>query len=259
MKSFILCGGRGTRLDQEGKIRPKAMVKIGTEPIIMHIINNLIDYKINDFVLCLGYKKKIIENFFLKKFKNYITEIIKKKNHKILKIKKDNKKNTIYLVDTGKNSGTGGRLKIANKIIKNKDDFLMTYCDGLSNLNIFKLIQQHKKKKKLVTLTAVHPRHRYGIVKINNNLVKSFNNNNPKQNVRINGGFFIIKVRALELIKNKNVFWEQEPINKLIKKNQLSAYIHNGFWASLDTQKDKEYFNNLWKKKLIYWKKNKKN
>ena len=252
MKTFILCGGYGTRLDAEGKRIPKALIKIGKEPIIFHLIKTFIKFEINEFVLCMGYKKNLIEKYFSKKFKKQGI-FYKRKNYKIIKTKILNKSVSIYLIDTGLKSGTGGRLKIANNIIKNKKDFLMTYCDGLANVNIIKLINKHKKHKKLVTVTAVQPKHRYGVMKLKNNLVTDFNNDNPTQNIRINGGYFVINPKSLKYIKNKKVFWESEPMNFLIKKKQLCSFNHDKFWASLDTQKDKKYFNDLWKNKKIYW------
>ncbi len=251
MKVFILCGGYGTRLDYEGKNKPKALIKIGKEPILIHLIKIFLKYKYTEFVLCMGYKKKLIENFFFKKYKVLIIE--KKKDLTLVNLKIDKSSIKIYFVNTGLHSGTGGRIKIANEIIKNKSDFLMTYCDGLAKINLKDLYNSFKKSKKLVTLTAVKPQHRYGVIKIKNNLVLSLNNNNPKQDIWINGGFFMIKIKALEYIKNKNIFWEQEPLKALIKKRELSSFRLNNFWASLDTQKDKINLNNLWKKNKSYW------
>ena len=252
MKTFILCGGYGTRLDAESYRIPKALIKIGSDPIILHLIRTFIKYNISEFVLCLGYKKKLIEDYFFKKFKSKI-KILKKKKYKIIKVNLKKKNIKIYLVDTGLKSGTGGRIKLANTIINNKENFLMTYCDGLANININNLIKKHKLLNKLVTVTTVQPRHRYGILKIKKDIVVDFNNTNPIQNIRVNGGYFIINPKSLKLIKNKKIFWENEPMKNLIKKKELACFNHNKFWASLDTQKDKKYFNDLWKNKKIYW------
>ena len=191
----------------------------------------------------------------MKNFSKSLNQInvINQSKYKILNINFQNKKIKIFLVDTGLNTGTGGRLKLANKIIKNNEDFLMTYCDGLGNIDIYNLIKKHKKLKKLVTVTAVQPRHRYGVMKVKKDLVIDFNNENPIQNVRVNGGYFVIKQNALKFIKNKKIYWEKEPINILVKKKELASYNHNNFWSSLDTLKDKKYFNDLWKQKKIYW------
>ena len=251
MKVFILCGGYGTRLDYEGKNIPKALIKIGRKPILFHLIKIFLKYNFTEFVLCLGYKKNLIENFFQKNF-----SIIKEENHKnfkILHIYIETKKVKIYFVNTGIKSGTGGRIKIANKVIKNKSDFFMTYCDGLAKINIKNLLKTHKSQKKLATLTAVQPQHRYGVIKISNNRVISLNNNNPKQDIWINGGFFVLKPQVMKFITSKKTFWEQKPLRQLIQKKQLSCYRLNSFWASLDTQKDKLYLNKLWKRKKKMW------
>jgi glucose-1-phosphate cytidylyltransferase len=254
MKTFILCGGKGTRLDHEGIIKPKALVKIGNEPIIIHLIKSLIIQGLNDFVLCMGYKKELIINLFLKNIKKYKAKILtKRKDYLKILITINKKEIMVHLINTKINSGTAGRIKIANNIIKNKDCFLMTYCDGLSNVNINKLIKFHRNEKKAVTVTAVQPNHRYGILKIKNKMVIGFNNQNPKQNVRINGGYFVINPIVLKIIKNNSWYWEKNPIEILIKKKQLSCYFHNDFWASLDTNKDKIYFNKMYKEQSRPW------
>ena len=253
MKTFILCGGFGTRLDAEGQIKPKALIKIGPDPIIIHLIKTFIEYNIYEFVLCLGYKHDLIKKFFLRNYK--IIKKTKKKNCTIIETKINSTFVRIFLVFTKLSTGTGGRIKLANKIIKNKETFIMTYCDGLANINLEKLKKLHLQSKKMVTVSAVQPHHRYGIMTIKNNIVTDFNNNNPKQNIRINGGYFIINPKALDIIKNLKIFWEEQPIQELIRKKQLSCFKHNGFWASLDTQKDKNYFNKLWKENKILWKK----
>jgi glucose-1-phosphate cytidylyltransferase len=253
MKTFILCGGRGSRLDHEGTITSKAMINIGNEPIIIHLIKSLAMQGLSDFVLCMGYKKESIIKFFTnnKKYKS----ILLSKSRKIIKIiiKIFGRNIFLTLIDTKLNSGTGWRIKLANNAIKNHDMFLMTYCDGLSNINIKQLLKFHKKKSKLVTVTTVQPRHRYGILKIKKKLVVGFNNNNPKQNIRINGGYFLINPKVLKIIKKNNTYWENEPMKFLIKKRQISSYFHNDFWASLDTNKDKIFFNKIYKKSKSPW------
>jgi len=252
MKAFILCGGQGTRLDYESYNIPKAMVTIGKIPILLHLVNLLCKNGITEFVLCLGYKKKLIKNFLYKRFKDSIF-LEKKKNINIIRVKYNKIEIKFYLIDTGKKSGTGGRIKIANHYLNNSDPFLMTYCDGLANIKISELFKKHKKENKLVTVTAVNPQHRYGILKIKKNLVIGFNNENPKQNIFINGGFFIINPKALKYIKSNYSFWEKEPMETFIKNKQLSCYVHKGFWASLDTQKDKIQLNKLWKSGKAQW------
>jgi glucose-1-phosphate cytidylyltransferase len=253
MKIFILCGGFGTRLDYEGKLKAKPMVKIGNKPILIYIIENFILQGFTEFVFCLGYKSETITNYFLKDKKKYTKILNKKKN--ILKFEFNDKKNRFIgnLVYTGLNSGTGGRIKTAYKSLKLDEDFIMTYGDGLSNVNIKKLIKFHYRNKSHVTLTAVKPKHRYGILKLKNNKIQRFDNENKNINVFINGGFFVIDKLAISKIKSDSVYWEKEPLAYFIKKKKLIAFKHRGFWKSLDTMKDKNDFNDMIKKNKKPW------
>ena len=254
MKAFILCGGYGTRLDDEGKLKAKPMVKIGNNPILIHLIRFFCKQNIKDFVLCLGYKSNSVINYFLKENKEKIVITSKSKNLIELKYKSRNLKFNAALVFTGIKSGTGGRIAIAYKKLKLDEDFLMTYGDGLSNVSIKNLIKFHYKNHSDVTLTAVRPKQRYGVLGISQNRVKAIDNSNEKKvNVYINGGFFIISKKMVNKIKSKKTFWENEPLNFAIKNKKLFAYRHEGFWKSLDTLKDKNDFNELLKKKNTPW------
>ena len=203
MKIFILCGGFGTRLDHEGKLMAKPMVRIGRYPILMHIIKNYCNQNFSSFVFCLGHKSNTIINYFLKENKKYI---------KIIYIKKSNikfsykKKNIIFvgnLIYTGLNTGTGGRIKKAYKKLKMNEDFMMTYGDGLSNVSIKKLLNFHYKNKAKVTLTAVRPKQRYGVIKIEKNKVTYFDNENRKAETYVNGGYFVVAKETINKIKKK--------------------------------------------------------
>jgi glucose-1-phosphate cytidylyltransferase len=252
MKTFILCGGFGTRLDHEGTLMAKPMVKIGSSPILMHIIENFISQGYNDFVFCLGYKSNTIINYFLKEKKTKIKILKKEKTH--IKFLYSSGKNKFKgnLIHTGLNTGTGGRIKKAYNKLKLNEDIMMTYGDGLSNVSIKKLIRFHYKNKSKVTLTAVKPKQRYGVLKIKNNKVIDFNNENRSTNTYVNGGFFIIDKSSIKKIKKDNVYWEKQPLNFFVKKKKLFAFKHGGFWKSLDTLKDKNDFNKL--KKEAPWK-----
>ena len=254
MKVFILCGGFGTRLDHEGTLIAKPMVRIGKEPILMHIIKTYHDQGFKDFVFCLGHKSKTIRDYFLIEKKKYSKKNLNTKTHVefLFRSKKlEFKGNLIY---TGLNSGTGGRIKKAYKILNLKEDILMTYGDGLGNIPIKKLIKFHYSNKSKVTLTAVRPKHRYGILKLNNNLIINFNNENKKTDTYVNGGFFVIDKSAIKKIAHNKTYWEQEPLTFFIKQKKLFAFKHEGFWKSLDTLKDKNDFNDLYKdKKNIPW------
>lgn len=253
MKVFILCGGFGTRLDYEGKLKAKPMVKIGDSPILMHIIQNFVSQNFSEFVLCLGYKSESVINYF-KKEKSKFTKIISEEKN-LLKLRyKDKKINFICnLVFTGIKTGTGGRIKASYEKLKLNEDIIMTYGDGLSNVNVKNLVKFHKKNKSQVTLTAVRPKQRYGVLKINNNKVKFFDNSNKKSDVYVNGGFFVISKDAVKKIKNLETYWEKEPLSYFLKQKKLFAYKHEGFWKSLDTLKDKNDFNEIIKKGKKPW------
>ena len=254
MKTFILCGGFGTRLDYEGKVKAKPMVNIGNKPILMHIIENFCKFGINEFIFCLGYKSDTIVNYFLKTNQNKITIKSKIKNNISFKYKDKHLCFIGNLCFTGINTGTGGRILQAYKTLKLNDDILMTYGDGLSNVNLKKLIKFHYKNKSDVTLTAVRPKQRYGVLKISKNKVKFFDNSKEKSDVYINGGFFVISKNAIKRIKNRKIYWEKEPLSFFLKQNKLYAYKHEGFWKSLDTLKDKNDFNEMVKGRKYPWK-----
>ena len=226
MKVVILAGGLGTRLSEYTKTIPKPMVLINGKPMLLRIMNYFYNQGFKNFYIALGYKGNVIKNYF-------------KKNKKDWDVK---------LIDTGKNTMTGGRLKRLTKYLKN-DRFIMTYGDGLSNVNLKKLIKFHKQIKKQVTLTAVRPKERYGILKIKNNRVTYFDNQNKKTSTYINGGYFVIDKNSIKKINNSKIYFEQGPLNYFAKKKKLLAFKHEGFWKSLDTLKDKNDFNILYKNK----------
>ena len=253
MKVFILCGGFGTRLDYEGKLKAKPMVTIGNKPILMYIIENFCKQGFNNFVLCLGYKSETVINYFLKENKNFIKLIKKKNNNITFKFKKKKCSFIGNLCFTGINTGTGGRILKSYKLLNLHEDIIMTYGDGLSNVNIKKLVKFHYKKKANVTLTAVRPKQKYGVLKIKKDKVKFFDNSKEKSDVYVNGGFFIISKSAIKKIKNKEIYWEKEPLTYFLKQKKLFAFKHEGFWKSLDTLKDKNDFNEMIKKNKKLW------
>jgi glucose-1-phosphate cytidylyltransferase len=235
MKAVILAGGKGLRLFEETKNIPKPMVNIGTNPILWHIMKIYSYYGIKDFIICAGYKKEIIKEYFKKYFNN--TEQWK-----------------IVIVDTGIKTLTGGRLKRVEKLVSKEKFFFFTYGDGVSNVNIKKLIKFHIRKKKLVTVTAVKPPGRYGILKIKNSIVHKFTEKEKGGDGYINGGFFVLSPKALKYIRDDSTVWEEGPMNVLAKKKQLIAYKHNGFWQSMDTYRDKIQLENSWREKNAGWK-----
>ena len=206
------------------------MVVVGGKPLIVHIMQHYSNYGFKDFYIALGYKGKIIKNYFKnKKFKNW----------------------NINLIYTGKNTMTGGRLKRLKKFL-GKETFLMTYGDGVSNVDIKKLVKFHKKNKKIATLTAVRPPARFGAIKIGNNKVKYFKEKSKLDEGWINGGFFVLEKKFLNYIKGDNTFLEREPLEKVCKKNQLLAFKHDGFWQCMDTLRDKKFLDDILKKNIFF-------
>lgn len=230
MKTVILCGGYGTRLSEETVIKPKPMVKIGDKPILEHIMNIYKYYGYNQFVLALGYKSEYIKKFY------------------------KNKKN-IELVYTGKDTKTGGRLLRLKNYLKNEKTFMLTYGDGVSNINIKKAVRFHKNHGKIATITAVRPPVRFGELKISGNKVKSFKEKPQVGQGWINGGFFIFNNKVLNFIKDDQTLLEKEPLEKLTKTGQLMAFEHKGFWKCMDTMRDKILLNKLWSRGNALWKK----
>jgi len=216
-KVVILAGGFGTRLSEYTKKIPKPMVKINNKPILVHIMEHYVSYGFNNFYIALGYKGKVIKDYF--------------KNKKF--------KWKINLINTGLKTMTGGRLKRLKKFIGN-ETFFMTYGDGLSDVNLKKLINFHKKNNKLVTLTAVRPPARFGAIKINGNKVKTFKEKDKMDEGWINGGFFVMDPKFLNYIKDDGTFLEREPLEKATSLNQLMAFKHRGFWQCMDSKKDKD-------------------
>ena len=217
MKVVILAGGLGTRLSEYTKTIPKPMISVNGLPIIFRIMSFYAKYGFKDFYIALGYKGEIIRNFF----------------------KKNNYGWNINLINTGKKTMTGGRLKRLTKYLGN-DTFMMTYGDGLSDVNLKKLLNFHKKNKKLATLTVVRPPARFGYLKLKGNSVKYFKEKSNVDEGWINGGFFVMEPKFLKYIKNDNTYLERSPLEILTKKKQLSAFKHKDFWHCMDTMRDKK-------------------
>ena len=254
MKVVIFAGGYGTRLSELTNITPKPLIEIGDMPIIWHIMKTYSYYGYNDFIICIGYKGHLIKKFFndLLFYSSDVEVDLSKRTTKILKSNKDKWKITI--VDTGKETNTGGRLNRVKKYLKNQENFFLTYGDGLSNINIKEQLLFHKKNKKIATLTVVNAPHRYGVVKIKNNKVVNFAEKPKIEDAIINGGFFIINKKIFNYIKGDDDIFEKNQLSKLAKINQLGAYTHRGFWHSMDTLRDKKYLENLWSKNKASWK-----
>ena len=231
MKAVILAGGRGTRLSEETQMRPKPMIKIGEKPALWHIMKIFSHYNINDFVICCGYKGEII--------KEYFENISEKWN--------------IDLVDTGLDTMTGGRIKRIQKYIDNKRFFLL-YGDDLKSVNIPELLNFHIKNKKLVTVTAAQPPGRFGILKLDEDNVIEMREKPPGDESWINGGYYVLEPEIFNYLSKDSDVWEGEPLHKLIKEKQVSAFKYNGIYQPLDTLRDKINLEKMWDDGNPYWK-----
>ena len=232
MKLVILAGGYGTRLAEETKIKPKPLVKIGKKPIIWHLMKIYSFYGIKEFIICLGYKGHLIK---------------KELNH-LSKLEKWN----IKYVNTGLKTMTGGRVKRIKKYLSDDKNFYLSYGDGLSDINIKKLFKFHIKKNKLATLTAVNYKNPKGVLKINSKSLVSAIKEKPLE--YINGGFFVLSNKIFRYLKNDNSIFEKDCLPKLVKKNQLASYKHDGFWGCMDTIREKKELNKIWNSKERAWK-----
>ena len=229
MKVVLLAGGAGTRLSEYTKTIPKPMISVAGQPILLHIMKHYAKYGFKNFYIALGYKGEIIKKFFSKKFFDW----------------------NINLVETGRNTMTGGRLKRLKKYV-GKETFMLTYGDGLSNVNLQKLLKFHKKNKKLVTLTAVRPPARFGALKLKGHNVSYFKEKSKLDEGWINGGFFVMEPEFFKFIKNDSTYLEREPLERVTKKKKLAAFRHTGFWQCMDTKRDKDKLD-----KILNSKKNK--
>tara|TARA_X000000950_G_C13866390_1_gene640921 strand:- start:863 stop:1618 length:756 start_codon:yes stop_codon:yes gene_type:complete len=246
MKVVILCGGKGTRISEYSSLIPKPMLKINNKPILWHIMNIYSKFGYNDFVLPLGYKGEVIKDFFLnyKKLSNNFR--LELGSGKVEFLNKNNEDWKITFIDTGDDTLTGERLIKIKKYIDG-ENFLLTYGDGISDINISNLVKFHKKNNKIITMTAVRPNTRFGDVKISGNTITSFKEKPQLNEGWINGGFFVINKKFLNLIK-KNQMLEKEPMTIAVKKKELVAYKHNGFWYCIDSKKELDYLNKNFKK-----------
>tara|TARA_B110000483_G_scaffold174671_2_gene206668 strand:- start:4233 stop:5030 length:798 start_codon:yes stop_codon:yes gene_type:complete len=255
VKLVILAGGYGTRISEESYSKPKPMIEIGGKPIIWHIMKYYSAFGINNFIVCAGYKSHMIKEYFNNFFihNNDVNFIIN--NNKVSSSQIKNINWNVKVVDTGLTTMTGGRIKKIKKYLKNDDFFLMTYGDGLSNIDISKTIRSFKNNKKLALVSAVKEPSRFGIMQIKKNIVSSFNEKpDYNTNERINGGFFVLSTKVTNLIKDSKTKWEDSPLRQLTKSNNLLAHKHNGFWHPMDTLRDKIYLEKLWNENRAPWK-----
>ena len=254
MKAVILAGGFGTRISEETHTVPKPMIQIGGKPILWHLMNWYSSHGVNDFVICCGYKSYVIKEYFANYFLHTSDVTFDLSNNKIEVHEKRAEPWTVTLVETGEGTMTGGRLKRIAAHIIDEEAFCLTYGDGLADVDVKKLIEFHTAHTKLATLTAVHPPGRFGALDIDSGRVKSFKEKPKGDGLRVNGGFFVLSPKVIDLISDDSTVWEEEPLEYLAKNEQLQAFTHDGFWQPMDTLRDKVLLEKLWDSGNAPWK-----
>jgi glucose-1-phosphate cytidylyltransferase len=254
MKVVILAGGFGTRISEETEIKPKPMVEIGGKPILWHIMKHYSSFGMNEFIICLGYKgykiKEYFNNYFL--HQSDVTFDLSKNEQCVHSSTAEPWK--VTLVDTGEQTMTGGRIKRIESFV-GAETFMMTYGDGLSDVNLNHLLAFHSSKKKLATLTAIQPASRFGVLEMDHHsIVLSFHEKPKGEQSYINGGFFVLEPGIFSYIEGDNTIFEREPLEGLAKNKELLAFKHDGFWRPMDTLRDKLALEDLWKTNLAPWK-----
>ena len=254
MKAVILAGGFGTRISEETENIPKPMIKIGNMPILWHIMKIYSSHGINDFIICCGYKGYAIKEYFSNYFL-HMSDVTFSMEENLMEVHhKRAEPWTITLVDTGLETMTGGRIKRIRKYVEGEKFFCLTYGDVMSDVNISKLIDFHKQQNTQATITAVYPPGRFGVLDIKDNKVQTFIEKPKGDGVRINGGFFVLDPKVIDLIKDDATIFEKYPIELLAKNKELSAFEHNGFWQPMDTLRDKRLLEELWATGNAPWK-----
>ena len=254
MKAVILAGGLGTRLSEETSLRPKPMVEIGGKPILWHIMKMYSHYGINDFIICCGYKGYVIKEYFANYFLHMSDVTFDMQHNEMHVHEKRAEPWKVTLIDTGDESMTGGRLGRVADYVKNDEAFCFTYGDGVSDVDIGKLIEFHRQHGKEATLTATYPPGRFGALDIQNKQIKRFMEKPKGDGGMINGGFFVLSPSVLSLIKDDKTTWEQEPLMSLAERGELMAFEHDGFWQPMDTLRDRDHLQSLWDGGAAPWK-----
>lgn len=254
MKAVILAGGLGTRISEETYLKPKPMIEIGGKPILWHIMKLYSTHGINDFIVCCGYKGYVIKEYFANYFLHTSDVTFNMVDNSMEVHERHAEPWKVTLVDTGENTMTGGRLKRVSKYIKDEDAFCFTYGDGLANVNLTDLIEFHKDHGKQATVTAVQPPGRYGAIQHHDEQVTGFSEKPRGDGGLINGGFFVLSPKVLDLIENDQSSWESTPLESLASMGELMAFEHQGFWRPMDTLRDKTQLEVLWSSGKAPWK-----
>ena len=254
MKVVILAGGFGTRISEESHLKPKPMIEIGDMPILWHIMKYYSHFGFKDFIICLGYKQYIIKEFFNDYFLHTSDVEFDLANGSMKVLNKNAEDFKVTLIDTGLKTLTGGRIKRIQKYI-DEDNFMLTYGDGLCNVDLDKLLSFHKEHKKICTITTVSLANTKGILEIdNNNQIKEFREKEKEDDAIINGGYMVCNKKIFDYIEGDNTAFEKEPLEKLAKEGELMSFSHKDFWQCMDTQREMKYLCDLWEKGNAPWK-----
>lgn len=253
MKAVILAGGLGTRISEETSIRPKPMVEIGGKPILWHIMKIYSAHGINDFIVCLGYKGYMIKEYFANYYLHMSDVTFDMTNNKMEVHQNSAEPWRVTLVDTGAETMTGGRLRRIRTYLDD-EDFCLTYGDGVGDVDIRRLVEFHKREGGLATLTAVQPPGRFGAINMEKHRITSFEEKPQGDGGWISGGFFVLSPKVIDYVESDATAWEKEPLDRLAKQGDLSAFMHNGFWHPMDTLRDKNYLEELWGSGKAPWK-----
>lgn len=253
MKAVILAGGTGSRISEESYLKPKPMIEIGNKPILWHIMKIYSSHGINDFLILCGYKGYYIKEYFRNYFLHNSDITFDMRDNSMEVHQNSSEPWKITVVDTGEHTMTGGRLKrVANYL--GEEDFCFTYGDGVADLNIKNLIDFHKREGRLSTVTATQPPGRFGMISFEESRVTGFTEKPNGDGGFINGGFFVLNPKVVNLIKDDSTIWERDPMEALAKNGQMSVYFHKGFWHPMDTLRDKNHLEELWDSKKAPWK-----
>ncbi|HME82038.1 MAG TPA: glucose-1-phosphate cytidylyltransferase [Candidatus Eremiobacteraceae bacterium] len=254
MKAVILAGGFGTRISEETQTRPKPMVEIGGKPVLWHIMKSYAFHGINDFIICCGYKGYLIKEYFANYALHQSDVTFDMRRRDVIIHQSSAEPWSVTLVDTGEETATGGRLRRVAGYLDG-EDFCFTYGDGVSDVDIGALITFHRERGTLATVTAVHPPGRFGVLTMTRDKITAFAEKSEADAGWINGGYFVLSPKAIEYVASDDTAWEREPMERLARDGQLSAFTHTGFWQPLDTLRDRNLLNDLWKKGEAPWKK----
>ena len=254
MKAVILAGGLGTRMSEETDVRPKPMIEIGGKPILWHIMKIYAHYGVKDFIICLGYKGYLIKEFFVN-FHHHVSDItVNTATGEVEVHRRGAESWRVTMVETGQDTMTGGRLKRVRSYVADEPEFFMTYGDGVAAIDISALLSHHRACRRLATVTAVRPPGRFGALEISDNRVDRFMEKPLGDGTFINGGFFVLSPRLLDTISGDDCVWEREPMERLAREGELSAFHHGGFWQPMDTLREKRMLEDLWASGKAPWK-----